>query len=80
MHLDLLGFDQQHNRVTGGLGEGTHKTRMVLHLCPLHEGGVGGPLATPRVALQGNCKDFVSLCQSIIGCGDKGLACTCVQP
>ena len=79
MHLDLLWFDQQDDRVAGGLGEGAHKTRVVLHLRPLHEGRAGGPLATPSVALQGNCKDFVSLCQSIVGCGDKGLACTCVH-
>ena len=75
MHLDLLGFDQQYNRVAGGLGEGTHKTRVVLHLRPLHEGRAGGSLAAPSAALQGNCKDFVSLCQSIVGRGNKGLAC-----
>ena len=75
MHLDLLGFDQQYNRVAGGLGEGTHKTRVMLHLRPLHEGRASGPLATPGAALQRNCKDLVSLCQSIVGRGNKGLAC-----
>ena len=79
MHLDLLWFDQQYNRIAGGLGEGTHKTRMVLHLRPLHEGRAGAPLAAPTVALQGNCKDFLGLRQSIVGCRNKGLACVHVD-
>ena len=45
MDLDLLGLNEDNDRVPRGLGEGTDEAGMVLHLCPLDQRW-SGALAT----------------------------------